>query len=214
MPSPEGDDSWEETKSLGSFDEKLARAAHDSLVARLEGALLRLIERWVGRDTGIAREICQESFLSLWTHRQEVAQNTTGSPFNWLSVVAKNKVRDRHRSESASKRKGEGQTLSLDELEQDRVPSSRSPNPEESALRSEGFRRALSPLERLLVGLKLAGYSDAEIGARTELAPSALRVKWEVIRDKLRRNGLGPTSQTRVDEGRPGGESLGLSERG
>jgi RNA polymerase sigma factor (sigma-70 family) len=215
MPSPEGDDSWVETRNLGSVDEKVAKTAHDHLVAKLERPLLALIERRVGRNNGVAKEICQDCFLKLWSRRKEVARDTAGSPFNWLAVVARHRIVDWLRRETAKKRKGDAPTLSLDELaKQGRTPSTLGPDPEQSAMRAERYRKALSARERVIVALKVeGGYSDAEISAMAGLEPAALRVKWEVIRDKLQRNGLGPSLRARTaEEGRS--ESLGLSERG
>lgn len=213
MAPPGDDDSWDDTASLGSSDENVARAAYDRLVKRLKPSLLALIQRRVGRNTGIAEEICQECFLKLWTKREKVSAATSGSPFNWLSTVARNKVTDGRRRGGAQKRGGAQPTLSLSDPVVGGTVRSSGPSPERDALMAEAFRRALSPTERVIVALKLDDHSETEIAAHMGCELVALRTKLAIIRDKLQRNGL---ASPRASKHRqvPHGEALDHGERG
>ena len=79
----------------------------ERLVGGSEGALAELYDRhadaifalvnWLTSDRGIAEEVVQETFLTLW-NRAETFDPRAGSLAAWLHTIARNRAIDRLRA--------------------------------------------------------------------------------------------------------------------
>jgi RNA polymerase sigma-70 factor (ECF subfamily) len=125
------------------------------------------------RDSGVAEDITQETFLRLFRHLRENRQ--LDNPRAWVFTVANNLAADAGRSE--------GRVKDLDETTWNKIEESRSSlqaDPEKLMLQRERLDRLhiavlnLTPLQRECLHLRVAGLRYREIAGLLELSQSTV----------------------------------------
>lgn len=125
------------------------------------------------RDSGLAEDITQETFLRLFRHLRE--DRLLDNPKAWLFTVASNLAIDASRNESHIK--------DLDETTWKKIEESRSglqADPEKLMLQRERLDRLhiavlnLTPLQRECLHMRAEGLRYREIAGLLELSPSTV----------------------------------------
>ena len=125
------------------------------------------------RDSGLAEDITQETFLRLFRHLRE--NRLLDNPRAWIFTVANNLAADASRSE--------GRIKDLDENAWNKIEESRSglqADPEKLMLQRERLDRLhiavlnLTPLQRECLHLRAEGHRYREIAGLLELSPSTV----------------------------------------
>ena len=125
------------------------------------------------RDSGLAEDITQETFLRLFRHLRE--NRLLDNPRAWIFTVANNLAVDASRSE--------GRIKDLDETTWNKIEESRSglqADPEKLMLQRERLDRLhiavlnLTPLQRECLHLRAEGLRYREIAGLLELSPSTV----------------------------------------
>jgi RNA polymerase sigma-70 factor, ECF subfamily len=148
---------------------KADRAAFGPLYARYLPAVLRYCERRLG-DRAAAEDVTSQVFGRALANLADCGERE-GAFRGWLFAIARNAVADAHRRRRPSAPRADAGEV-----------ADAGPGPEDLALAAEGQRELrtlldhLTPDQRRVVELRLAGLSGPEIAAALGLSHAAVKV--------------------------------------
>jgi RNA polymerase sigma factor (sigma-70 family) len=176
-------------RALAADAEEEASVALQRWKDLLEPKLIRAVRKFTDSDLD-AEEVVSDAFKRLWKHRRrfaEAADRGYNNPWSWLWQASRKLATDAYRRRSAGKRGGHAEHVVVN----DNTVSAGSP--ELGYLQTIGcdrFREALSPVERLIWDMRLAGHSVDSISralreTTTPLTPKQVRSRLQMMRDRF-----------------------------
>ncbi|MBI4240074.1 MAG: sigma-70 family RNA polymerase sigma factor [Candidatus Rokubacteria bacterium] len=164
-----------------------SQAAFQALYDRHHRGVFNFLLRSLG-DSQIAEDLLQETFLRVFTHREEY--RPTAAFRTWLFTIARNLLVDQLRQRSGSRELADGEPVELVE-----DPGATPLQQAEAQELGEWLQAAvlkLSPSQReVLLLSRFAGLSHEEIARITGISPVAVRVTLHRALRRLR-DLLGP----------------------
>jgi RNA polymerase sigma-70 factor (ECF subfamily) len=158
-------------------------AAYETLVRRHERRVASMLRRFT-RDSAVAEELCQETFLRAW--RKLSTFQGQGSFGAWLAAVAYN-VFLQHRRRHADR---DRVTTSLDDPQTGPglADGASANGADTGSAELERLLAVVSEDERIVLTLSYAaGLSATDIGAMLGLAPGTVKSQIHRAKDKIRR---------------------------
>jgi len=161
----EGGSSWQELlKHIANGDESALSELYDQTKNLVYGIILRIVSM-----PAVAEEVAMDVYFQVWRQASRYEQSR-GTAFTWLMLLARSRALDRLRSEKISAGyEWESFTGGFDIVDSGRSPESLA-QAKQTRLRMSGILRELPDEQRQVIELSFyEGMSHGEIAERLQL---------------------------------------------